>query len=124
MCESRFFICNKCGNTVGLIHGAGVPLMCCGEQMEHLEPQLTDDVKHTPVVDVSDGTVCVHVGKEKHPMLPEHGVRWIYMQTDRGGQRKCLENGEEPAARFMLCDEKPTAVYAYCDKHGLWKTAL
>ena len=39
MCESRFFICNKCGNTVGLIHGAGVPLMCCGEQMEHLEPQ-------------------------------------------------------------------------------------
>ena len=32
MCESRFYLCRKCGNIVGLIHGVGVPIMCCGSE--------------------------------------------------------------------------------------------
>jgi len=46
------------------------------------------------------------------------------MQTDKGGQRKCLKVGEAPVIKFALADEKPVAVYAYCNLHGLWKTDI
>ena len=37
MCENRFYICEHCGNIVGMIHDAGVPMMCCGQKMTRLE---------------------------------------------------------------------------------------
>ena len=54
-------------------------------------------------------------------MEEEHHIVWVYLQTDRGGQRKCLEVGKAPIVSFALTDEKPIAVYAYCNIHGLWK---
>ena len=126
MCESRFYLCRKCGNIVGLIHGAGVPIMCCGSEMEHLEASTENEggEKHSPVVQVTGDSVKVKVGSVPHPMEDEHSINWVYLQTDRGGQRKCLESSEKPEVEFKLCDEKPTAVYSYCNKHGLWKTVL
>lgn len=39
MCDiNRFYICEFCGNVIGMIHDAGVPVMCCGEEMTKLEP--------------------------------------------------------------------------------------
>ena len=32
-----------------------------------------------------------------------------------------LNPGEAPNVKFLLGDEKPLAVYAYCNLHGLWK---
>ena len=31
-----------------------------------------------------------------------------------------LEVGKAPVVQFALADEKPIAVYAYCNLHGLW----
>ena len=31
--HQKFFRCRRCGNLVGLIENAGVPLVCCGEPM-------------------------------------------------------------------------------------------
>ncbi|MDP4109742.1 MAG: desulfoferrodoxin, partial [Bacillota bacterium] len=28
--RQKFFICKHCGNIIGLISNAGVPLVCCG----------------------------------------------------------------------------------------------
>ena len=43
MCDiNRFYICEFCGNVIGMIHYAGVPVMCCGEEMTKLEPSATD----------------------------------------------------------------------------------
>ena len=36
--SAKFYICRHCGNLVGMIHDAGVPMMCCGQKMEALEP--------------------------------------------------------------------------------------
>jgi len=55
-------------------------------------------------------------------MVPEHSIEWVYLQTDKGGQRKCLSAGDAPVVTFALSDEKPVAVYAYCNLHGLWKS--
>ena len=126
MCENRFYICEHCGNIVGMIHDAGVPLMCCGQKMKQLKPGTVEASveKHLPVVKVEGDIVHVSVGSINHPMTEEHSITWVYLQTDRGGQRKCLAFGTDPVVSFALCDEKPVSVYAYCNLHGLWKTDI
>lgn len=128
MTKSRFYICEHCGNVIGMIHDAGVPVVCCGQKMTRLEPGTVEASveKHLPVVTVSeDGkTVTAKVGSVTHPMTPEHSITWVYLETDKGGQRKALNPGEEPTVTFALADEKPIAVYAYCNLHGLWKTEV
>ena len=123
MCETRFYVCEHCGNMIGVIHDAGVPMMCCGQKMTKLEAGVVEasKEKHIPVVTLEDGMVNVNVGSVDHPMVPEHSIEWVYLQTDRGGQRKCLKPGDAPNVKFSLADETPVAVYAYCNLHGLWK---
>lgn len=124
--NERFFICEHCGNLIGMIHDAGVPMMCCGQKMTKLIPGTVDasKEKHIPVATVENNTVKVVVGSVEHPMAEEHHIDWIYLQTDKGGQRKNLEVGAKPEAVFALADEKPIAIYAYCNLHGLWKADI
>lgn len=126
MCENKFYVCEHCGNIVGLIKNAGVPLMCCGQKMTKLEAGTVEASleKHVPVVKTEGNLVKVEIGSVAHPMTEEHSITWVYLQTDKGGQRKCLNPGEVPAVTFALADEKAVAVYAYCNLHGLWKTDL
>ena len=126
MCENKFYICEHCGNIVGMIHSAGVPLMCCGQKMTKLEAGVVEasHEKHIPVVTVEGNTVRVNVGSVTHPMSEEHHIAWVYLQTNRGGQRKCLDVTGAPEVTFALADETPVAVYAYCNLHGLWKAEL
>ena len=122
----KFCVCEHCGNLVGVINDAGVPMMCCGQKMTQLVPGTVEASveKHLPVVTVDDDKVKVEIGSVAHPMAEEHSILWVYLQTDKGGQRKNLAVGEAPVAEFSLLDEKPVAVYAYCNLHGLWKTEV
>ena len=100
--------------------------MCCGQKMNLLEPGTVEasHEKHIPVVKVENNIVKVEIGSVAHPMTEEHSITWVYLQTDKGGQRKCLNPGDAPEVTFALADEKAVAVYAYCNLHGLWKTEL
>lgn len=126
MVDMKFRICTICGNMVGMIHSSGVPIICCGEEMKEIIPNSVDasKEKHVPDVTIEGDMVSVKVGSAPHPMLPEHHIEWVYVQTDRGGERKNLSPGDEPSARFGLKDEKALAVFAYCDLHGLWVKEL
>lgn len=126
MTDNRFFICEHCGNLIGMINDAGVPMMCCGQKMTKLEAGVVEasKEKHIPVVSVEGNTVKVTVGSVAHPMQAEHHIAWVYLQTDKGGQRKNLEVDSVPEITFALADEKPVAVYAYCNLHGLWKADI
>ena len=123
---ARFFVCDHCGNMVGVIKDAGVPMMCCGQKMTELVPNTVEasGEKHIPVVTVADGVLTVNVGSVDHPMIPEHFIEWVYVETDKGGQRKVLNPGEAPNVSIWLGNDKPVAVYAYFNLHGLWKTEL
>ena len=122
----KFFICEHCGNLIGVINDAGVPMICCGQKMTQLIPGTVEASveKHLPVVTVDGDKVKVEVGSVAHPMAEEHSILWVYLQTDKGGQRKNLKVSEAPVAEFSLLDEKPVAAYAYCNLHGLWKTEI
>ena len=123
----KFFVCKHCGNMIGLLHDAGVPMMCCGEKMVEMVPNTTDAAqeKHVPVATVEGNKVVVNIGSVDHPMAAEHWIQWVYLETDKGGHRKVLTPGEKPNVVFALTeDEKPLAVYEYCNLHGLWVAKL
>jgi len=122
----KFFVCKHCGNMVGLIENKGVPLVCCGEKMAELVPNTTEASveKHLPAVTVSGNNISVQVGSTAHPMEEAHHISFVYVETQRGGQRKNLNVGEAPNLTFSVSDDKPVSVYAYCNLHGIWKTEI
>ena len=127
MCgNQKFYICEHCGNMVGLIEDKGVPLVCCGEAMKELVPNTVEASaeKHLPAVTVSGNSISVQVGSVAHPMEEAHHITFVYVETECGGQRKCLKIGAEPSVTFCFDDDKPVAVFAYCNLHGLWKTEI
>ena len=123
--EMKFYRCEVCGQIIAIVKKTGSPVMCCGQKMTEIVPCSTDASveKHVPVYEVKDGKVLVTVGSAAHPMLPEHYIEWIALQTKAGNQRKALKPGDEPKACFPICDgDEVDAVYAYCNLHGLWKS--
>lgn len=123
--NTKFYICKHCGNVITKQVDSGVPVVCCGEPMQELKVNTVDASveKHVPeVTKIDDCTLKVQVGSTPHPMLPEHHISFIYLETENGGQLRYLK--DKPEAEFCICKDKPTAVYEYCNLHGLWKTEL
>ena len=124
MSKNKFYVCRHCGNLVGMIHDAGVPVVCCGEKMEALVPNTVEasGEKHLPVVSLDGCTLKVNVGAVDHPMIPEHFIGWVALETKQGYQRKELKPGQKPHVEFALSEgDEVVAVYEYCNLHGLWK---
>ena len=122
--EMKFYRCSHCGQIIAIVKETGVPVICCGEPMTEVIPGTTDASleKHVPFVNVQGNTVHISVGSAAHPMLPEHYIEWVAIQTKLGNQRKQLSPGDEPKACFSICDgDEVEAVYAYCNLHSLWK---
>jgi superoxide reductase len=77
--------------------------------------------KHIPEFVVEGNKVLVTVGSVEHPMVPEHYIEWVTIQTKQGNQIKQLTPGSAPKVCFSLCEgDSVEAVYAYCNLHGLW----
>ena len=122
--EMKFYRCAHCGQIIAIVKGTGVPVKCYGEEMREIIPGTTDASveKHVPVFEVRDNKVFVTVGSVDHPMLPEHYIEWVSLQTKFGNQRKALKPGDEPKVCFSICEgDEVKAVFAYCNLHSLWK---
>jgi len=121
----KFYRCDHCKQIVATVVDKGVPIVCCGENMTEIIPGTTDAAveKHVPVIAVDGTIVTVTVGEVEHPMLPEHYIEWIILQTKNGNQRVSLNPGEAPVAKFAILEgDEVVAAYAYCNLHSLWKT--
>ena len=122
---TKFYKCRVCGNVIQKVVDSKVPVVCCGEKMEELIPNTVEasGEKHIPFVTrIDDNTIKVEVGSVHHPMLPEHHISFIYVETESGGIRVDLT--DEPVATICTASAKPIAVYEYCNLHGLWKVEL
>ena len=121
----RFFKCEHCGNVIQKVVDSKVPVVCCGEKMKELTVNTVDASveKHLPVVTrIDDCHIKVEVGSVAHPMLTEHHIAFVYVETETGGIRVDLT--DKPEAVVCICDSKVVAVYEYCNLHGLWKTDI
>lgn len=123
MSYTKYYYCTVCGNVIELVHDTGNIPMCCMREMEEMEPGTTDGNKefHVPVYKVHKNKIEVFIGHEPHPMEKNHYIEWIEIETNKGSHRKYLHPGDEPIARFHLCDnEELLNIYAYCNVHKLW----
>lgn len=96
--------------------------------MQLLEPRMVEPKlgeKHLPFLSCTcDNLLHVQIGASPHPMTPDHFIRLIYLETDRGAQLRYLHPGDHPTATFCLVGELPRAVYALCSTHSLWQTLV
>lgn len=122
--EMEFYRCKHCGQIIAIVKKTGVPIICCGEPMEKIVPGTSDGAveKHVPVYEIKGNKVIVSVGSVAHPMVAEHYIEWVSLQTKMGNQRKALRPNDEPKVCFTICEgDEVEAVYAYCNLHSLWK---
>ena len=126
MSNTKYYICEKCGNVIEKIDDSGVPVVCCGQKMTPIVAGTVEASreKHIPVATVEGNVVRVAVGSVEHPMAEKHSILWVELKTSKGVQRKNLVVGEPPVVSFALVDETPLEVYAYCNLHGLWKAEI
>ena len=122
--EMKFYQCTICGQIAAIVKETGVPLVCCGQEMNELIPGSVDASveKHVPVIEIDGDKIFVTVGSTPHPMTKEHHIEWVSLQSRFGNQRKAIKPGMEPKVCFRVCEgDEILAVYAYCNLHGLWK---
>lgn len=121
MKEFKIKKCLKCGAIVKVLEDCnceGCGITCCGEEMKTLIPNSVDAAveKHVPTYEVKDGKIFVKVN---HVMEEDHYIEWISIVFGGKEVTTYLEPGEEAVAH---CKYVPGAtIYAYCNKHGLWK---
>lgn len=121
--KQKFFKCEHCGNIIAEVKIINNSIMCCGEKMKEIIPGTIEASreKHIPVYEIQGNKVIVNVGSVDHPMIPEHYIEWVSIQTKYGNQRKQLLPNQDPKVCFALCEgDEVEAVYAYCNLHGLW----
>ena len=121
----QFYLCEICGNLVGMINDGGGELVCCGEPMKLLKANTTDAAteKHGPVCTRDGNKLQVAVGSVPHPMLEAHYIQWICVAQAGKTQRAMLKPGQAPEAAFTL-EDGSAIVYEYCNLHGLWQAEV
>ena len=122
--EMKFYRCKHCGQIIAIVKKTEAKVMCCGDVMEEIIPGSMDASleKHVPQFRVDGDTVIVTVGSIDHPMIPEHYIEWVAIQTKDGNQRKALKPNTKPEVSFKISKgDEVLAVYAYCNLHGLWR---
>ncbi|MDD2627301.1 MAG: desulfoferrodoxin family protein [Clostridia bacterium] len=126
MKKTIFYKCKSCDNFFLTVNDGKVNPVCCGEKMEELIAGTIDASfeKHVPMVNIKDNLVTVDIGSVPHPMIEEHRIEWIYVETKKGGLLKRLDIGAEPKEIFSIIEDEVTAVYEYCNLHGLWEFVI
>lgn len=117
----QVYKCEVCGNMIEVVHNSAGTLVCCNQPMKLMVENIVDAAKekHVPVIDKVPGGVLIKVGAVDHPMVDNHYIEWIEVQTENKVYRKFLKPGDKPEAIFKL-DEEVTSVREYCNLHGLW----
>ena len=120
----RFYFCPICGNVIGLIDGNMDHVTCCSKKMELMQANTTDasQEKHVPVCERVEDEIVVKVGEIEHPMEKEHYIMWIAQLSDNQTTRIRLYPEQSTEVRFKYIPK--STVYAYCNKHGLWKNEV
>lgn len=113
--------CKSCKAIVKVLEDCncgGCGIICCGEPMEKLVPNSVDAAveKHIPTYEKVEDEILVKVN---HAMEKEHYIEWISLvkENKEWDVRLYPEQNAEVRFPYIL----GSTIYAYCNRHGLWK---
>jgi superoxide reductase len=117
----KIVICEKCGAMVKVLIDCtceNCGIKCCGEVMTALVPNSVECAieKHIPTYERVEDEVYVKV---PHVMEKEHYIEWVAMVAENKECMVKMYPEQDAEARFKYIPG--STVYAYCNKHGLWK---
>lgn len=113
--------CESCGAIVKVINDCSCEncgIKCCGETMKALLPNSVDAAieKHVPTYEKVGDEISVKVN---HVMEEEHYIEWISLIADNKEYTVSLLPEQNAECKFPYI--QGSTLYAYCNKHGLWK---
>ena len=116
--------CSKCNAIVKVINNCeddNCGIMCCGEKMETLIPNSVDAAveKHVPTYEIEGKKINIKVN---HVMDEDHYIEWVSMVSECKECTKYFEPGKVAETHFKYIPG--STLYAYCNKHGLWKKEI
>lgn len=114
--RSKWYVCPICGN---ILHSTGAAVVsCCGLTLPPLEAELPDG-DHAITVEPVEDEYYVTVDP---PMEKGHFLFFLAGVSDEGVQLVKLYPEGNGAARLKL--RRMKWVYAYCNRHGLFRCSL
>ena len=113
--------CKSCGAMVRVLKDCNCEncgIKCCGEEMEVLVPNTVECAveKHMPTYEKVEDEIVVKVN---HVMEKEHYIEWIAQVKENTVTMIALYPEQDAEVRFKYMPG--ATLYAYCNKHGLWK---
>ncbi len=116
MKRSFFYVCPVCGN---FFASAGKGTICChGITLPPEEPEEEDD-RHQIHVEIAEDEYYVTVN---HEMTKEHYISFLAAVSDNGIMITKLYPEGNAETRFKK--NRTCAIYAYCNRHGLFKKTI
>ncbi len=116
MMKTVFYVCPVCGNVIQSV-GTGA-YSCCGVMLPPLEAEEPDE-SHGISVEISDGDYYVTMA---HPMEKSHYISFFCMvYADR---TEFVKLYPEQNCTARLQKKGRGILYAYCNRHGLFRLSL
>ena len=116
MKRSLFYVCPVCGNVIA---ATGEAVICChGITLPPAEAEDADSEHEIKVETVEDEYYVTL----DHEMSKEHHISFLAAVTDNGIMLTKLYAEGSAEARFKI--NRTYAVYAYCNRHGLFKVRI
>ncbi len=124
MKELKLKRCKKCNALVEVLEDCnceGCGIICCEEKMEEVKANSVDAAfeKHVPTYEKVGDVMNIKVN---HVMEEDHYIEWILVLTEKEEKKLILKPNDTP--EMTVPYEKGALIYAYCNKHGLWKTVV
>jgi Desulfoferrodoxin len=114
MARAKLYVCPVCGNVIQTIGEALIS--CCGITLPPCYPESADE-EHFIRTEIVEDEYYVTVD---HPMTKDHFLSFLAAVSDHGVQFAKLYPEENAEARFKI--DRVSCLYAYCNRHGLYKT--
>lgn len=116
MKKTKIYVCPVCGNVISATGEAVIS--CCGVTLPVCEAEEADEA-HTIKVEAVEDEYYVTLS---HEMTKEHYISFIAAVTDSGISLTKIYPEQNAEARFKI--NRTHAIYAYCNKHGLFKVNI
>ncbi len=116
MKKAKFYVCPVCGNVIAAT-GEG-SYSCCGIHLPDLEPEIMDEEHQIVVEDIdNEYSISMH-----HSMEKKHYISFIAYVTSGTVEMVKLYPEQDISVRFRK--KGHGILYAYCNKHGLYKKII